>query len=126
MSTRAQQNKIILESSLSFFLASGKNRLAPVTRLAITMMRTRWQHFPEFLKRLEPSQPKFQSSQGAMKPVHRPLILLLSVFGLIRWSLREWVKNRSNYSTSPVRFRSPNAGLPVTQPKDRGTSIATV
>lgn len=50
MSTRAQQNKIILESPLSFFSASAKNRLAPVTRLAITMMRTRWQHFPEFLK----------------------------------------------------------------------------
>jgi predicted ATPase len=27
------------------------------------------------------------------------LILLLSVFGLIRWSLGEWVKNRSNSST---------------------------
>jgi len=41
-------------------------------------------------------------SFSAQPNAHMSLILLLSVFDLIRWSLREWVKNRSNSSTCPV------------------------
>jgi hypothetical protein len=63
---------------LSFFSASAKNRLAPVTRLAITMRRTRWQHFPEFRKRLEPSQPKFSYTHIEVFP----RILAASASGL--------------------------------------------